>query len=699
MRKIRPTALVKSSVSRVASSSGTPFVVRTAARTAIVLALLCLLSADVAQSAADVVLIGSAKESSSWKQQTELACRFYGLEAATLDVANEENGKAALSALGDSSILAAIMSADILSHFDRTSVLAALRRPGGYIPLLIVGVKSGTDPAVLKAWTDNRVLAGEGPAEISAAGTLEIANQRPLARELSGQSLSNPGGLVSWLSLNQASEPQLIISIKDGDRDLPVLVSSGTEKQSIFFQAEYQLSTPPTKLRRSGVLPAVVPFLMFLRYAAGDRAWHSIRHYANLTIDDAWLTEPYGNLNYEALLGEMQKHNFHTTIAFIPWNFDRSKADVVSIIRSNPDRYSISVHGNNHDHVEFDDYAKRSLTTQQFDLQQALARMERFRALTGLSYDEVMVWPHEVVPPVPTLALMKQYNFLGNVNADVVPQGSVRPDDPLFLLRSQPLRFGNFPTVERTPVSARVSSDWLQTTVASDAFLDSPILFYAHHDLFVNGIGAFDRIADLVNRTQPGTSWASLGEVMRHLYLVRRRRDGDFDVKAFSSQVTLENQETQDLTFFVEKEESFAPPIQSITSGSESISYLRTDKGLSFHVTVPGGQSRTVVVAYSNELNLASVDVSKSSPRVALLRRISDFRDLWVTRSTAGVAFLGFYNRHLSSTERGAERALGSPALWSVLVLMVLFAVWRILQRTSKGRKAAEVPEGRLPPT
>ena len=81
---------------------------------------------------------------------------------------------------------------------------------------------------------------------------------------------------------------------------------------------------------------------MYLRAAAGDKAWHFPRQYANLTVDDPWLIEPYGHLSYAGLLAEMEKHNFHTTVAFIPWNFDRSRPDVVSIIRAHPDRFSVS---------------------------------------------------------------------------------------------------------------------------------------------------------------------------------------------------------------------------------------------------------------------------------------------------------------------------------------------------------------------
>lgn len=83
----------------------------------------------------------------------------------------------------------------------------------------------------------------------------------------------------------------------------------------------------------------MAPFVLFLRYAAGNYGWQLDGHYANLTIDDAWLTQPYGHLDYPALLTEMEKHNFHTTIAFIPWNFDRSEPDTVTLFRDHPERF------------------------------------------------------------------------------------------------------------------------------------------------------------------------------------------------------------------------------------------------------------------------------------------------------------------------------------------------------------------------
>jgi hypothetical protein len=430
------------------------------------------------------------------------------------------------------------------------------------------------------------------------------------------------------------------------------------------------------------VFPSIAPILVFVRYASGEYAWHSVGHYANLTIDDPWLVEPYGNLNYGDLLKEMERFNFHTTIAFIPWNFDRSRPDVVSLFRDHPDRYSISIHGDNHDHQEFGDYGKVSLSDQAAALRQAVARMEAFHSLTGLSYDCVMVWPHEIIAPAPTLAILKKYNFLGNVNTEPVPLGSDSPSELLFKLRSANLRFSNFPTIRRTFITPGA----MESRIAVDAFLDNPILLWRDQDFFLSGINAFDDSAALVNHVQPDSIWTSLGNIMRHLYLVRLREDGNYEVMAFSSQIILENHEGHSVKFFLQKDESFSPPIQSLTDDGESYPYRRAGDSLLLDVTVPARQSRNIVITYANDLDVSRVDLSKSSLRINLLRRISDFRDLELSRNPVGAAAIRFYYSNLFSDKAPIEKVLG--VLVSLfLVVTALLVGRRFVRRTAKTEK------------
>ncbi|HEY6272601.1 MAG TPA: hypothetical protein VIX19_11495 [Terriglobales bacterium] len=415
--------------------------------------------------------------------------------------------------------------------------------------------------------------------------------------------------------------------------------------------------------------------MMFVRYAAGDRAWHADGHYANLTIDDAWLTEPYGHLNYAALLREMEAHNFHTTIAFIPWNFDRSEPKVVQLFRQHADRYSICIHGNNHDHLEFGGYDRTPLSGQIADIQQGLARMERFRTLTSLPVDRVMIFPDEVAPPAPTLRALERYNFAGAANADVVPIGSVQPTAPLFFLRAVNLNFTSFPLVRRYSAEAGVS----KALIAVNAFLDNSLLFYGHQSMFTTGINAFDPVAATVNRVQPDTRWSSLGSIAQHLDRVRLRADGNYDVVAYGSDLIFQNRLQRDVIYHVEKQNEDSLPIRALTIDGRPAFYELSGERLSLAVPVGAGESKHVVIEYQSDLNLASVDVSKKSPSVAFLRRISDFRDITMSRSTLGRALTRFYyQHHLDDLELDLE---GFLPLLLVLAVVAIAAGWLLRKR------------------
>jgi len=378
--------------------------------------------------------------------------------------------------------------------------------------------------------------------------------------------------------------------------------------------------------------------MIFAKYCAGDRGWHPLHHDANLTIDDPWLREPYGHLNYKDLLAEMERHNFHTTIAFIPWNYDRSEQPVVALFRSHPERFSICVHGDNHDHKEFDDYESKSLSVQIAALRQSLARMEKFQALTGIPYDKVFVFPHNIGSER-ILEQLKTYNFDATVNSLSVPIDRKRPTSPLFALRPVTLSFGDFPSAARYGAAMPNPSSF----IAINEFLGNPIFFYGHHDLFASGIGAFDRVADDVNRIEPDTHWRSLGDMAKHLYLVRLKDKANYDVLAFSSSLDLDNASGQNSIFYIQKPESDASAIASVSVDGRPVSFQFVGGSLQLSVAIPARESREVLIRYKNDLDLASVSVAKNSPRVYVLRKISDFRDITLSKYRVGRAVTDYY--------------------------------------------------------
>jgi hypothetical protein len=380
--------------------------------------------------------------------------------------------------------------------------------------------------------------------------------------------------------------------------------------------------------------------MMFVKHSAGARAWRAPHHYANLTIDDPWLRQPYGYVDYDGLLQEMDEHNFHTTIAFIPWNYRRSEADVVSLFRNRPDRFSISIHGDNHDHKEFTDYRSRPLARQADALKQSLARMEQFRALTGIPYDRVMVFPHSIAP-LGTLEALKLFGYWGTVNASNVPQGE-RVPSPFFALRPVTLAFAGFPSVSRHSIAGPVPAAFL----AVNAYLDNPLLFYGHSEDFATGSGAFSGVADQVNRLQPDTQWAGLGEIVRHLYLLRAREGADYDLLALSNNFCVENRDRRDAIFHVQKHEASNQAVRSVIADGQQHPYHVQDGFLNFSLAVPKGGSRCVAVKYGADPDLSSVNAEHDSLVVYFLRMASDFRDIDLSKSRFGLAFIHFYNEH-----------------------------------------------------
>lgn len=654
------------------------------------LLVICLLSASA--QCAQIVFIDKADVPATARRQAELAARFYGLQLTTVMV---EDGNLRIErSIREKDTSAVMISAAALPFLSKPRVFSALSRSSHEsVPLMIVGVTEDTAADLLKTWSTDTVLGCRGISSVSLTESLTIADNRSIARELAGRTLPLPGGVACGLVLSEEHKSETIAEIKDRGLGQPVFVETTLGKQNVFFEAAMGDSPVRQEVKKANLLtlfPPVAPVFMFIRYSAGARSWHRTAHYANLTIDDAWLTEPYGNLNFQALLAEMQRANFHTTIAFIPWNFDRSTPDVVSLVRSHPERFSISVHGNNHTHQEFGAYSANPLSAQIDDIKQAIARMEKFKALTGIPYDRVMVWPHEIVPPAGTLSALKEYGFLANVDAQIIPVDDKAPADPLFPWHSDTLDFANFLTLRRLALPA----PHLEAQIAIDAFLGNPSLFYVHQEFFAGGSSAFSEIAALVNRIAPGTRWESLGDIAGSLDRVRKRGDGQYDVEVYSSQAQLENPDPHAVTFYVAKEESFSPPVKSLIVNGRPHSYERRGSRLFFKVTVGAKESAQIVIAYDNDLNVPSIDIAKNSLRVNTIRRLSDFRDLWVSRTGMGRAFVRFYTNHLISAESAVEEHFTLiVAIFLVGFICFIFEASRRLTKARKGPRAVAITQ------
>jgi peptidoglycan/xylan/chitin deacetylase (PgdA/CDA1 family) len=206
---------------------------------------------------------------------------------------------------------------------------------------------------------------------------------------------------------------------------------------------------------------------------------------ASIIIDDPLLRGNYGFLNYRKLLDLMDKHNFHTTIAFIPCNYNRTDNKTAALFRERPDRFSLCVHGCDHVKGEFGRTDTNYLGSL---IKLATARMIEHEKRTGIPFDRVMVFPQGVFSNE-ALEALKINNYSAAVNTEAMPSTGRRSSDFPFFLRYK----------------------------LADGGIDrnEPTLIVLHHDDFKNGYNKLTNFVDELNRSR-NVKWDSLGNIVRH---------------------------------------------------------------------------------------------------------------------------------------------------------------------------------------
>lgn len=650
---------------------------------------------------ANVLFIDLSNISSISEKKLHLACKFYGLYFNRLILQDQISLADTLRNLDFRAVVISAKSMSILDRIDFFSILKILKNKN--VPLLISGISSDIGSELLEEWSDGAILGCKKATDVLAGNFYGVSDVRSLTQQLADINIPLDIKEMNYIFFNDKQKVQSIINVENIKDEIqkPVFVKTTVDDVEVFFLSKYQFVESLSEMRnRDKLMPYdklssqknvyildILSIMIFLKYACGESCWHSIKNYANFTIDDPWLTEPYGHLSYRDLLKQMEKSKFHTTVGFIPWNYDRSDPKVVSLLHNHPDKFSICIHGNNHDHYEFykyetdpdDPWPAKSLDLHEKNIIQALARMEIFKRLTGLSYDKIMIFPHGIAP-AKTLNLLKKYNFLATANDGNIPLGSNIPNEPLFHLRPITLRYEGFPSIQR------YASNRTKAEIAIDLFLDNPLLFYAHHDLFENGIDAFNKTAEIINNIQPDIFWQSLGYILNHYNLRRLRNDGNYDIIAFSNNFFIENDNEQDLTFFIRKKESFTSPIKQITVDGQHYPYKKLKDNLQMKIFIPAKETRHIVIEYDNDLDLSSIDVSKKNPRVNRLRRLSDFRDITLSRSMFGRCISHFYY-DTGIYKWGLKRLIIIFIILSIIAVFLIVGTWYVLRQRKKRPK------------
>jgi hypothetical protein len=238
----------------------------------------------------------------------------------------------------------------------------------------------------------------------------------------------------------------------------------------------------------------------------------------------------YGYLNYDHLLSQAERENFHVSFATIPLDgwFVNSKA--AQHFSRNRHRLSLLVHGNNHTRHEL--AREKSASDCSALLQQARRRIERLERRAGVCVDRVMVPPHGACSET-MLAALPGAGFEGaclssgsliahNPGADWIRDLGYRPAERVL----------GCPVLPRW---AMVGIDESEMFLA--AYLGRPLILRGHHNDLRDGVDLLTELARFINGLGH-VCWIDNAQTMRSSYRLNVAA-GTARVCAYSNDVTL----------------------------------------------------------------------------------------------------------------------------------------------------------------
>ena len=556
-----------------------------------------------------------------------------------LDAVPEGDGAGPYSVLSSAAGLAAVLGLDRAGHGEFPRWLTAAHS-------VFVYDFDETDASTKLL----RFLTGDSRARIgscdAARSTISVTAASPeICGAMSGLSIRGlPAGrqVVFELGDGRGRPDSLIAS---GDRDVFVNVSAGgttTFLSAAAIGPDLGRPVPGNFLDVKDWFCAAVPPVLYLRWAFRDVGWASPEINASLVVDDPLLTARYGFLGYEDLVGLMDRHGFSTTVAFIPWNWRRTRPAVAELFRQHPTELSLAIHGSDH---TGDEFGTSSVATLNGKVKTASRRMEGHRRRTGLDHARVMVFPQGVFS-VEAARVLKLNGFVAAVNTEVSPVGTTHTEIA-ELWNTAITKYGTFPIFTRRPITHGLEN------FAFDAVLGKPCLIVAHHDTFRDGAGELIAAIAGLNRLKPSLRWRPLDDTLRRSFRSRRNADGTIGVEMFGHALRLENPAATAETFLVTKRECDLGHVRRVTHDREPIAWTADGGRMRFHVRVPANGTAAVRVEFTDVLgDRAPAPTISYRAKAGLRRFLSEVRDNHVSTSNL-LSWAATTIRHSARVEGG----------------------------------------------
>jgi hypothetical protein len=368
--------------------------------------------------------------------------------------------------------------------------------------------------------------------------------------------------------------------------------------------------------------PQLIAAVIFLRSAFGDRCWTSPVTGATLIIDDPYLKPRYGFLRYDSLLPELRKTGGAVTVGFIPYNYRRSDPRTVAFVGGYPENFSIAVHGCDHmaaEHASIDETWLEGTTAR------ALARMEAHALRSGLSFDNIMVFPYGKFSTKAVRAL-GACGVHAAVNTEAWPRDhggshpTIRDHLDVAMTRYEPLPL----FIRRYP---RDVFDF-----AFDALFQKPILGVEHHEFFRDGLEALGKLVREVSSLSPRVKWMPLGRTLESSYLLRRTGEGRCALRHFMPTVRIRNPDPNELQFAVEKPE-WEDRVDAVLVNGREVPFEVRSRRLTYGIRLGPGEEADVRIRSRAARRPIVVPSWKYRINVRVRRMLSEIRDNQLARN------------------------------------------------------------------
>jgi hypothetical protein len=475
--------------------------------------------------------------------------------------------------------------------------------------------------AILQALSSNGLLGIEPLHDTRA--TFHVADgHREWCGQLSGLSLGAVDVRRENCFVEGNEQQRRDVIIRAGDK--PFFVSSYNGESQLYFLACGELADLDNKVpREAGILSwfsRLVPLMMFLRRALGNRVWHNDNPRACFIIDDPLLRSRYGFLEYRRLVEGMRRQRFSICIAFIPWNYRRSSKEVAKLFSTGYPSSSLCIHGCDHTGGEFATSDFESLRNK---AKMALARMRKHQGLSGVPFDDVMVFPQGLFS-LEAIKALKASGYLAAVNSDLFP--STKPESLALraLLDVAVTEFDDFALFGR-----RYPRDVAE--FALDLFLGKPALAVEHHDYFRAGYSALETFVARVNALEEHLEWTNLATICSRACLTRTV-DGAVYVRFYTSRFWLKNDGTETRSYVLLRRQSADIPASSVTINGRGQDYEQENGNLRIRLSLDAGQSAEIKVlpGGSDSADFPRPQTTFHKARVRVRRMLSEFRDNYV---------------------------------------------------------------------